>query len=136
MGGPSFFAMQHWCYATLEQMDPVLLKILRRAQMPAFADGSPHTAGGYISTWAVLKNAHERDAGIELMKYWSRAESAEKWVRYTKSPTGLTGCLCDSRFGKDIYAEFQRRLVAEVGHSGHDPLMFCDRLEDEGKKME
>jgi ABC-type glycerol-3-phosphate transport system substrate-binding protein len=135
-GRALFFCDASWCYTTLEKMDPVQLKNLRPAQIPEFADGYHHTVGGYISTWAVLKNASGRDAGIELMKFWSRPEIAEKWIRYTKSPTGLSGSLYNSQFGKDIYAEFQRRLVAEVGHSVQDPLMFFDRTAHDRMKVE
>ncbi len=127
-GRALFFFDATWSYTTLEQLGLTELKHLRPAQMPEFADGHHHTVGGYISTWAVLKHAPGRDAGIELMKHWCRPEVAEKWIRYTKCPTGLTGSLYDSKFGKDIYADYQRRLVADIGHAVPDPLMFFERV--------
>ena len=65
-----------------------------------------------MPVWAVMKNSPNRDVAIRLMQFWSRPEIAEKWVRYTKSPTGLAGNLYDPEYGQDIFAEYQRKLSA------------------------
>jgi len=59
-----------------------------------------------------MKNSPVRDVGVELMRFWSSPATAEKWVRYTKSPTGLSGSLYDSEYGMDSLADFQRRLIS------------------------
>ncbi len=121
-----FFSDATWRYCAFEKIDPEGLKKLRLAHMPEFADGGRHVIGGYMPTWAVLKNAPGRDEGIELMKYWIRPSIAERWVRYTKCPTGLKGNLYDPRFGRDVYADYQQRLTSEGRVPQLDPRMFYD----------
>jgi hypothetical protein len=110
-----FFFDATWRYSAFRAACPDRLDRLRLAQMPGF-EGNCHAIGGYITTWAVLKNAPGREAGIELMRYWSRPPIAQKWVRYTKCPTGLKGDLYDPTFGLDIHAEFQRKLREKYEH--------------------
>ncbi len=105
-----FFFDASWRYTAFKAACPEQMDRLRLAQMPGF-DGNCHAIGGYIATWAVLKNAPGRDAGIELMRFWSRPPIAQKWVRCTKCPTGLKGDLYDPTFGQDIFAEYQRKLL-------------------------
>ena len=95
----------------LKQDDPDLLAKLRLAQVPGYGKQRFY-AGGYTPVWAVMKNSPNRDEAIKLMKFWSRPEIAEKWVRYTKNPTGLAGNLYDPEYGTDLFAEYQRKLAA------------------------
>ncbi len=98
-----------WRYSMLNKDWPRLLKKLRVAQMPGF-EKQTYYVGGFMPTWAVMKNSPNRDAAIRLMQFWSRPEIAEKWVRYTKNPTGLAGNLYDPEYGQDLFAEYQRKL--------------------------
>lgn len=99
-----------WRYNFLKQDHPELLDKLRLAQMPGFQQQSFY-AGGFTPVWAVMKNTPNRDAAIRLMQFWSRPEIAEKWVRFTKNPTGLSGNLYDPEYGHDLFAIYQRQLV-------------------------
>jgi len=130
-----FFFDATWRYNAWNQFDPEGLKKLRLAQMPGIGPKN-HVIGGYISTWAVLKNAPGRDAGIKLLQYWSQPSIAEKWVRYTKSPTGLGGNLYDPVYGRDIYAEYQRRVCAQYTRVVMDPLMVGKEFNDVGVTIE
>jgi len=99
-----------WRYNLIEADFPELLSKLRLAQMPGFQKQTFY-AGGFIPVWAVMKNSPNRDAAVKLMQFWSRPEIAEKWVRYTKNPTGLKGNLYDPEYGLDNFAEYQRKLA-------------------------
>jgi len=99
-----------WRYNLLQIDSPELLAKMRLAQLPGFQQ-QKYYAGGFMSTWAVMKASPNREAAIRLMRFWSRPEIAEKWVRYTKSPTGLAGNLYDPEYGQDIFASFQRKLA-------------------------
>ncbi|MBN2685431.1 MAG: extracellular solute-binding protein [Pontiellaceae bacterium] len=126
-----FFCDATWSYTTFDQYDPEGLKNLHPAQMPRFRDGVDEVVGGYITTWAVLKDAPGRDEGVELMKYWSRPEIAEEWVRRTKCPSGLEGNLYDPYYGNDVFAKYQRRLEESGFPEVSDPLMFQTELDDQ-----
>jgi spermidine/putrescine-binding protein len=71
--------------------------------------------GGYLSTFAVLKNSPNVDNAIKLMLFWCRPDIEEKWVRYTKNPTGLIGNMTNSEFGGDIYEKFQSSIIKKYG---------------------
>jgi ABC-type glycerol-3-phosphate transport system substrate-binding protein len=104
-----FLAEPTWRYNTLDRDFPELLKKLRLAQMPGYTKQTFY-GGGYMPVWAVMKNSPNLEAAVELMKFWSTPQIAEKWVRYTKSPTGLKGNLYDPEYGNDLFANFQRKL--------------------------
>ncbi|MBC8206829.1 MAG: extracellular solute-binding protein [Kiritimatiellaeota bacterium] len=98
-----------WRYSSLRASFPDLLNKLHPVQVPGFEKQSFYV-GGFTTTWAVMKNSPVRDTGIELMRFWCSSAIAEKWVRYTKSPTGLSGNLYNSEYGMDSLARFQRNL--------------------------
>ncbi|MFA7257081.1 MAG: extracellular solute-binding protein [Kiritimatiellales bacterium] len=99
-----------WRYNLLQRDYPDLLTKLRLAQVPGY-ERQVFCVGGYMPVWAVMKASPNRDAAIRLMQFWSRPEIAEKWVRYTKNPTGVAGNLYDPEYGQDIFAEYQRKLA-------------------------
>jgi ABC-type glycerol-3-phosphate transport system substrate-binding protein len=99
-----------WRYNTLQADFPQLLDKMRLAQLPGFQK-QRYYVGGFMPVWAVMKNSPNRVEAIRLMQFWSKPEIAEKWVRYTKNPTGLAGNLYDPIYGNDPFAEYQRKLV-------------------------
>ena len=63
-----------------------------------------------------MKNSPNREAAIDLLQLWSEPKIAEKWVEYTKNPTGLKGHLARIGLqgaGKDKYSEFVRKMSAK-----------------------
>jgi len=110
-----------WRYSMLQQNMPQLLLKLRLAQMPGYQKQQNY-AGGFIPVWAVMKHSPNRDTAVKLMQFWSRPEIAEKWVRYTKSPTGLAGNLYDPEYGNDQFAEYQRKLA--IGRALHPDVFM------------
>ncbi len=106
-----FMVEPTWCYASLERNFPQLMPKLRPAQLPGF-ERQNFYIGGFIPAWAVMKNSPARELGIELMRVWCSPEIAQKWIRYTKSPTGLSGTLYDSEYGLDVFAQFHKKLIA------------------------
>lgn len=106
-----FMIEPSWNYASLEQKFPALIPKLHPAQLPGF-EKQAFYVGGFIPTWAVMKNSPVRDLGIELMRFRCSPEIAQKWIRYTKSPTGLSGNLYDSEYGLDAFARFYKKLIS------------------------
>lgn len=107
-----FMVEPTWRYNTFQKYNPNLVTKMRLAQLPGYR---PQTfyIGGYTAAWAVMKNSPNRDEGIQLMKFWSRPQIAEKWVHYTKTPTGLRGNLYDPEYGNDPFAKFQREISSD-----------------------
>lgn len=82
------------------------LKGLRLLHPSVFRAGN-YALGEYSSSWAVMKQSPEQSWGIELMKFWSRPEVAEGWVRNTRSPTGLSGNIYSPNYSEDALGRFQ-----------------------------
>lgn len=64
--------------------------------------------GDYIPVFAVMKNSPNKDAALDLLKLWSEPKAADRWVAYTKNPTGLKGHLHmpGSETGGDVYNDY------------------------------
>jgi spermidine/putrescine-binding protein len=63
----------------------------------------------------VLKNAPHRDAAVDLLLYICGPRTAEKWVRYTKNPTGLRGHLSMPDEPQDIWTQYQLDMSTKYG---------------------
>ena len=83
---------------------------------PPIAKHANGLVGQYSNVWAVMKKSPNKKAAVELLQLWSEPKIAEKWVDYTKNPTGLKGDLfkVESRSGKgsneDIYSGFVKDM--------------------------
>lgn len=65
--------------------------------------------GHFVNAFAVMKASPSREAAIELSMMWAEPEVAEKWVEYTRNPTGIRGNLQQPVFGSlegDVYGRF------------------------------
>lgn len=65
--------------------------------------------GHFVNAFAVMKASPSREAAIELSMMWAEPEIAEKWVEYTRNPTGIRGNLQQPVLGSlegDVYGRF------------------------------
>jgi ABC-type glycerol-3-phosphate transport system substrate-binding protein len=83
-------------------------------ELPVFRPSDSYI-GGYASNFAVLKNGPHVEAAIKLMMYWCTPHVAEKWVRYTKSPSGVKGNLTSTAFGIDPYESYMYTMENKYG---------------------
>ncbi len=81
-------------------------------ELPVFRPSITYM-GGYVANWGVLKNAPHKEEAIKLMMFWCTPEIAEKWVRYTKSPSGVIGNLTITSFGVDPFEDFMYTIDAK-----------------------
>jgi hypothetical protein len=109
-----FYIQGTWMYSHWRGIDKEKIKKMVPAELPVFKP-QDHYLGGYISAFAVLKNSPNIDNAIKLMLYWCRPDVAEKWVRYTKNPTGLKGNITSSEIGSDVFEKFQNTIVTKYG---------------------
>jgi len=64
-------------------------------EMPMYQEVN-HYIGGYNPMFAVAKDSPVRDEAIELMMAFSTPNTAEKWIRYAKGPTGIKGGISEA----------------------------------------
>ncbi len=65
--------------------------------------------GLFAHAFAVMKKSPNREAAIELSMMWAKPETAEKWVEYTRNPTGVRGNFKEPAFERkdmDVYGRF------------------------------
>lgn len=116
-----FFMDATWRYTAFDHACPGRMERLGLAQMPGF-EGRNVKMGGFMTTWAVMKQSPAREAGIKLLQYMSRPVIAQKWVHEMRCPTGLKGCVYGAGFGAHEYAAFQREL--RDASPWLDPLIY------------
>jgi hypothetical protein len=111
-----FYIQGTWMYSHWRGIDKEKILKMVPAELPVFKQQKRYL-GGYLSTFAVLKNSPNVDNAIKLMLFWCRPDIAEKWVRYTKNPTGLIGNMTNSEFGGDIFERFQSSIIKKYGNN-------------------
>ena len=88
---------------------------------PPIARYANGLVGQYSNVWAVMKNSPHTEAAVELLQLWSEPKIAEKWVDYTKNPTGLKGDLVkvDYKRGKDSNGDMYSGFVRDMSEKYH-----------------
>jgi ABC-type glycerol-3-phosphate transport system substrate-binding protein len=113
-----FFVNGIWMYGHWMGIDEEKTKKMIPCELPVFQQVD-YYLGGYIPTWAVMKDAPNREEGIRLLMFWSTPLVAEKWVRYAKAPTGLVGHLSTSDQADDVFEQFQAAITDRYGGNVH-----------------
>ena len=113
-----FFVNGIWMYGHWRGIDEEKTKKMIPCELPVFQE-TDYYLGGYIPTWAVMKDAPNREEGIRLLMFWSTPLVAEKWVRYAKAPTGLVGHLSTSDQADDVFEQFQAAITDRYGGNVH-----------------
>ncbi len=109
-----FYLNASWMYNMWLNIDSAKTQKMLPAEMPVFKH-SPACYGGYFVPWAVLKNSPHRDQAIKLLMSFNKSDVAEKWGRYTKSPTGIKGNLSTVVFGFDKFENYQYMMDRKYG---------------------
>ena len=112
---------QSWVNMLWQKTNPIGEKVMRPCELPSI-DGKKAVlyTGVYSSIFVVPKNAKNRKAAELLMQFISSQETAEKWTKYSKCPTGLKNQISYSDFGTDEYSKF----------SAHISGKYQDRLDE------
>ncbi len=85
---------------------------------PPIVKYSNGLVGDFVPTFAVMKKSPNKDAALNLLKLWSEPKVADKWVAYTKNPTGLRGNLQTpaSETGDDVYNSYVLDMTSNYSH--------------------
>jgi ABC-type glycerol-3-phosphate transport system substrate-binding protein len=126
-----FYCNASWMYNMWLKLDSSKLKEMLPTEYPVFKP-SPLCFGGYFVTWAVLKKSPNRDKAIRFLLSLNKPDVAEKWARYTKSPTGIKGNLTTYNFGLDKFENFQYMMDHKYGQ--HKIGVFYNSLFFLGKE--
>lgn len=113
-----FIVAGTYMYSHFRGYDAIKFKKLIPAEFPAVKKANG-LVGDYIPTFAVMKDSPNKENAIALMKLWAEPKVAEKWVQYTRNPTGLRGHLgqpASPTLKTDIYGLFVTDMSNDYGH--------------------
>lgn len=83
--------------------------------------------GDFITTFAVMKKSPNKDAGLNLLKLWSEPKIADRWVVYTKNPTGLRGHL-ETPASDTVNDVYNRYILDMTRNYSHLPMRYFRAL--------
>jgi hypothetical protein len=109
-----FYISGTWMYSRWRDIDVAKSAKMVPTELPVFKPVD-YCLGGVITTWAVMKDSPHREAAIRLVMSMSTPRVAEKWVQYTKTPTGIAGDFSKATLGSDVYEVYQRTLSEKYG---------------------
>ena len=101
-------------YSHWRGIDPIKMLKIVPVELPVFQPTN-YYLGNYETTWGVMKHSPHRDRAIQLLMTWCTPKVAEKWVRYTRNPTGIRGNLAVAEEGTDLFEQFQSNITAKYG---------------------
>ncbi len=109
-----FYISGTWMYSRWRDIDIAKSLKMIPTELPAFKPVN-YCLGGFIPTWAVMKDSPHREAAIRLVMSMSTPKVAERWVEYTKTPTGIAGHVSKATIGSDVYEVYQRTMSEKCG---------------------
>lgn len=107
-----------WMYILWQQSNPDGVTKMKPSELPSLENlNSPIYSGGFNIVFAVPQNAKNKEAALRFIKYISSKEIADKWVKYSKCPTGLKTSDVYSNFGQDAYEQFYKHITEKYGNN-------------------
>jgi len=94
-----------WMYNNWQKLDSVKFLNMVPLELPVMKPANTYI-GEFSIPWIVPLKAQHKEEAIRYMLYWCRPDIADKWIRYTKSPTGVKSTMVQSIFGFDVYDNF------------------------------
>ncbi len=118
-----FILYPSWINAFWQKSNPEGEKVMHPCEMPSLNDKQAvNYSGTYNCTFVVPKNAVHRKEAEMLMQFIASPETAGKWTKYSKCPTGLRNRISYGDFGTDEYAKFSQHIAKKY----HDKLVTID----------
>lgn len=99
-----------YAFVQWQNVDSVEVLKLAPCELPIFEHDSKYYPGHYQGVYGVLKKSPNVENAIKLIKYLCSESVAERWLLYSKSPTGLKTRITSSDFDQNNYDKFYNSL--------------------------
>jgi ABC-type glycerol-3-phosphate transport system substrate-binding protein len=110
-----------WLILLWNKSNPEGLKKLRPCEIPSFEGKiSPFYSGFFQVIFVVPKNSQNPEGGKRFIQFITTTETADKWVKYSKSPTGLKTSISYTDFGQNMYEKFFQHIQQKYGNNQMD----------------
>jgi ABC-type glycerol-3-phosphate transport system substrate-binding protein len=100
-----------WVTLYWQMNNPEGYKKMRPCELPSMTGKvADYYPGVYQCVFVVPKNAKNKDAAINLMKFITNGDVGFKWEKYSNCPTGLKTSANFSEFGSDAFNNFSEHV--------------------------
>lgn len=100
-----------WVSLLWQNTNPEGEKKMRPCELPSMEGKLADSyAGNYNAVFVVPKQAKNKEGAIKLMKFITSKNTAEKWVKYSKCPTGLKYKVVYAELSKDATNIFTQHI--------------------------
>ncbi len=100
-----FYPQASWMFNIWLELDSLVAQKIIPVQLPEFQPSQTYL-GEYRIVWAIPKNSPHINEAVRLMKFIAKAQTADKWIRYAKSSTGIKNSIVSTTMGFDAYENF------------------------------
>lgn len=107
-----------WMYLLWNNTNPKGTNVMKPCEIPSM-DGkkSPTYSGFYQVIFAVPQHSKNVEAAKRFIKFIASEQTAETWIKYAKSPTGLNSKISYSDFGQEEFELYYRHLQNKYGNN-------------------
>jgi ABC-type glycerol-3-phosphate transport system substrate-binding protein len=110
-----------WMILLWNKSNPTGLAQMRPCEIPSLDNHTSKYYPGFSQLiFVVPKNSQNPEAAKRFIKYMSTTETADKWVKYSKCPTGMKTTMSYNDFGQDNYNIFFRHIQKKYGNNQFD----------------
>jgi ABC-type glycerol-3-phosphate transport system substrate-binding protein len=110
-----------WMILLWNQSNPEGFLQMRPCEIPALDNRTSSFYPGFCQVvFVVPKSAANCEKAKEFIKFISTTETADKWVKYSKCPTGMRTSISYTDFGQDKYEIFFRHIQKKYGNNQFD----------------
>ena len=113
-------------YNNFKAYGPEKFELVGPVEYPAVKK-SQGLVGNYTPAFAVMKNSPNKKTAIDLMMLWSEPKVAEKWVSYTRNPTGIRGHLNEpvsKNMNDEVFSQFVTDMTEQYSNL---PMRHCQQ---------
>lgn len=103
-----------WLYSHWHGIDANATMKMVPVEMPVYKSVN-HYMGGYNPIFAVAKDSPARDEAVKLLMAFATPNAAEKWVRYSKEPSGIKGNISTAGKVSESADQFDRFIAYITG---------------------
>lgn len=107
-----------WIYLLWLKSNPAGTLQMRPCELPS-ADQcrSPFYPGFFQVIFVVPKNCNNPKEAEKFIKFISSGEIADKWIKYSRCPTGLKNNISYTEFGQDLFNIYFRHIQNKYGNN-------------------
>lgn len=100
-----------WINMFWQRSNPAGEAVMHPCEIPSIDNKKAYSySGTYNCVFVIPQKAKNRKEAEELMRFIASGETADKWIKYSKNPTGLRNQMSYNEFGTDKYTAFNQHI--------------------------